>query len=91
MPTRHELPWEDITIDVALAIDLFNQHRPFINCWHIGNFIFERQDIFPTFSGVPEIICKSRVCSTIRKLGWKRFNRVHGKRSPVFIDPRVPV
>ena len=91
MTTRHELPWHNIRHDVLAAIDAFNQQRPFVNCWNIGSHIFSHPEDYPAFAGVAEDICRSRVCIVVRKLGWRRYNRVHGKRSPVFVDPRVRV
>jgi len=89
MPTRHALPWTEIIKDVLAAIDTYNQQRRFVNCWWVAKHIYENLQNYPIFAGLDETVCKSRVCVAGSKMGWVRYNRIHGKRSPVFIDPRV--
>lgn len=87
MVTRFGMDWDAIICDVLSSVDAVYPDKPFVNCWTIAEHVVEQKR--PTFLGITDRVARGRVSIALgNKLGWRRFNRIHGKRAPVFIDPR---
>lgn len=88
MPTRYSLPWSDIQQDVLSAVDSTNNGKRFVNCRYLVDHIDKKRDDYPFLKDSSYRALQTRVVIAFNKMGWKRFNRKTGRRSPVFIDER---
>jgi hypothetical protein len=90
---KEPIPWITIQREVVRAIRLYNEGSRFVNCRRMAIAIQQATDknskAYPHFQHVTPKTAQLRVTTSLKKLGWTRWNRKASGRPAVYLVPWV--